>query len=96
MAPSALLPEPISFGQPRKFQITQDIISHELQGWPKYLDSPLAWDGSKFQQEEYTYTLTKEEKADVEKALKSFKSGDMLQMIFHYTLTRFRSWFGRN
>jgi hypothetical protein len=43
-------------------------------GWPKHLNSPLAWTGADFPKEEtYVHQLSHEEKADIEKALEYFK-----------------------
>jgi hypothetical protein len=48
-------------------------------GWPKYLDSPLAWTGADFpKQETYIHQLSSEEKAEIYKALEYFKGRRML------------------
>jgi len=42
-------------------------------GWPKHLDSPLAWTGGDFEAEEqYVHYLSREEKSDIDKALENF------------------------
>ena len=47
-----------------------------LQSWPKNLQSDLAWDASSFNSEDdYTLTLTQQDRAEIEIALNFFKSG---------------------
>lgn len=43
-------------------------------GWPKHLNSPLAWSGNDFENEDaYIHLLTDEEKAEIDNALIQFK-----------------------
>jgi hypothetical protein len=48
-------------------------------GWPKVLKGPLVWSGSDFDDgnDEYVYTLTEADKAEIAAALKFFKGGWM-------------------
>jgi hypothetical protein len=44
------------------------------KGWPKFLNSPLCWAGAQLKNEQlYVYRVTRNDKREVEDALKHFK-----------------------
>lgn len=55
--------------------IRAGVLEKEVpQGWPNFLDSPLAWTGNDFENEDaYIHHLTDEEMADIDKAMVHFK-----------------------
>ena len=54
-------------------------------GFPKYLDSALAWSGSQLSGDQYVYRFTENDKAEINAALASFK-GPKPQISLLYLL----------
>ena len=54
-------------------------------GFPKYLNSDLAWSGSQLSGDQFTYYLTESDKLEIDAALASFK-GMNYSLLLYYDL----------
>lgn len=89
MAPGILFDDQVShsFAQYER-ELSKPSIKDQVQQWPRFLVSGLAWNPATFPNEQtYTHSLTTPEKLEVEEALQYFKSleldgSDVSQLTF--------------
>ncbi|KAH9896316.1 hypothetical protein F4778DRAFT_745928 [Xylariomycetidae sp. FL2044] len=90
MAPPAVLHPAQGLGIPfdkKLFYTQQSDPENARRGWPKHLDHPLVWHGTDFTEDQYVYSFSDEEKAEIDYALTYFRGlkldgGEVSQRTF--------------